>query len=101
MDRPKRKHIYYIAGIISLTILPIAFIFFADIEIKKRTLTVLPILLEDKNLSKKFPKIFKKFSFPPKRKYNDMNFNGDNQKDKIKLDFAQIRMAKFFYKMMT
>lgn len=96
MDRPKRKKIYYIPGIMSLTILPIAFILFTDKEIKQKRLTVLPIVLADTNLPKKFPESFKKFngSFPPKRNYVDINLTGDNQNDKIKLDFAQIRIRE-------
>ena len=96
MDKPKGKKIYYILGIISLTLLPVIFIIFANKEIKERTLTVLPIVLADTNLPNKFPEIFKNFnhSFPPKRNYIDINLTGNNQNDKIKLDFAQIRIRE-------
>jgi hypothetical protein len=96
MDRPKRKKIYYIPGIISLIIIPITFLLFANREIKQKTLTVLPIVFTDTNFPKRFPEAFKKFNgnFPPKRNYIDISFNGDNQKNKIKLDFAQVRIRE-------
>jgi hypothetical protein len=96
MDRTKQRKIYYIPGIISSTILPIAFIILASREIKERTLSGLPIVLADTNLPKRFPEIFKNFknNFPPKRNYLDINLTGDNQNDKIKLDFAQIRVRE-------
>lgn len=100
MDRPKLNKIYYIPGIFSLIILPIVFITFAQRAIKDSTLSVLPIALADTNLPKKFPEIFKDFenSFPPKRNYLDINLTGDNQNDKIKLDFAQIRIREILSK---
>lgn len=96
MDRPKQKNIYYIPGILSLTILPIAFIIFAKNGIKERTHIVLPIIFADTSIPNRFPEIFKKSNnnFPPKRNYIDINLTGDNEKDNIKLDFAQVRIRE-------
>jgi hypothetical protein len=96
MDRPKRNKVYYVPGIISLTILPVAFTMFANKEIKQRTVSVLPIVFANTNLPKKFPEFFKDFNYslPPKRNYLNINLTGNQQHDNIKLDFAQIRIRE-------
>jgi len=96
MVKEKRKKLYYIPGIISLTVLPILFIYFADIEISSRTVGIIPIVVADTNLSKKFPDIFKDYkgTFPPKRNYVDIILTGDEATDKIKLDFAQVKIGE-------
>ncbi len=96
MDRKKRKKIYYIPGIISLTILPFLFIHFADKELKANSIAVIPIVLTDTNLPKKFPEVFKDYkeTFPPKRNYTDIVLTGNLKDDGIKLEFAQIKIRK-------
>jgi hypothetical protein len=96
MTRPRHKRIYYIPGVISLAIIPITFILFANRAIKQKASTVLSIVFGDTSFPKKFPQAFKRYNgnFPPKRDYIDINLTGDNQTDKIKLDFAQIRIRE-------
>lgn len=96
MDQERRKNLYYIPGIISLTILPLLFIYFADKEINARTLGVIPIVLADTNLPKKFPEVFRDYkgTFPPKRNYIDIILTGNEKTDKIKLEFAQIKIGE-------
>ena len=96
MDRVKREKIYYIPGIISLTILPFLFIHFADRELKEKSVGVIPLVLADTNLPKKFPQAFKDYkgTFPPKRNYIDITFTGNETDDRIKLDFAQIKVRE-------
>ena len=96
MDRRKRKKVYYIPGIISLIVLPFIFIHFANKELKATAPIILPIYLADINLPKKFPKVFKRFGrhFPPSRNYVDIYFTGDNEHDKTKLAFAQLRIKE-------
>lgn len=101
MDRKKRKKIYYIPGIISLTILPFLFIHFADKELKANSIAVIPIVLTDTNLPKKFPEVFKDYkeTFPPKRNYTDIVLTGNLKDDGIKLEFAQSKFGKYFLPM--
>lgn len=96
MERERRKKVYYIPGMISLTILPILFIYFADREISFRTVGVIPIVVADTNLPKKYPDLFKDYkgTFPPNRKYVDIILTGNETTDKIKLDFAQVKIGE-------
>jgi|ERR1039458_2095951 hypothetical protein len=96
MDITKRKKIYYVPGIISLTILPFVFIYFANREIKPKTFTVLSIFLADTNLPKKYPELFTKYNghFPPQRNYTEIILTGDNRNDETKLDSAQLRIRE-------
>jgi hypothetical protein len=96
MVKEKGKKLYYIPGIISLTILPILFIYFADREISSRAVGVIPIVVADTNLPKKFPDVFKDYqgTFPPKRNYIDIILTGNDKTDKVKLDFARVRIGE-------
>jgi biopolymer transport protein ExbD len=96
MDRIKRRKNYYTPGIISLTILPFVLMYFANKEIKARTVGVIPIFLANTSLAKKYPEWFTKFRghFPPERNYVDIDFTGNIQNDKTNLDFAQLRIRK-------
>ncbi|HSC53755.1 MAG TPA: hypothetical protein VLC98_09050 [Phnomibacter sp.] len=96
MDRVGRKKIYYVPGIISLIILPFLFTHFAEKEIKSNSVGVMRIFLADTNLPKKFPEVFRDFKieFPPKRNYTDIDFTGNEKSDKIKLDYAQIKIRE-------
>jgi hypothetical protein len=96
MEKEKLKGLYYVPGIISLTILPILFIYFAHKEISARTVGIIPIVLADTNLPKKFPDVFKDYkgTFPPKRNYVDIILTGNDKTDKIKLDFAQVKIGE-------
>ena len=96
----KRKKIYYIPGIISLAILPIAFVYFANREMKARTFTVLPISMADTNLLIKYPGLFKRDNghFPPLRNYTDIALTGDNIEDRSSLKFAQVKIREILSK---
>jgi hypothetical protein len=96
MVKEKRKKIYYVSGIISLTILPILFIYFANREISSRTVGVIPIVVANTNLPKKFPDLFKDYkgAFPPNRHYVDIILTGNEKTDRAKLDFAQVKIRE-------
>ena len=93
MGQVKREKINYIPGIISLFILPFLFIHYANKEIKRKSLFVMPVLFADKSLPEKYPGIYK-LPFPPKRNYMSINFTGDKMDDRIKLAFSQIRIRE-------
>ena len=96
MERANRKKIYYVPGIISLTLLPILFIVSAQKEIKRKTFTALTVRLIDTtayNILFNDPDIPKK-SFLPKRNFVEINLTGENEKDNIKLDFARLRIRE-------
>ena len=95
MTRVKSK-VYYIPGILSLIILPVIFINYANKKIIATSMGVIPIVLADTNLPKIIPEAFKKFngSFPPKRNYIDIIFTGKSKDDGVKLDFAQIEIRE-------
>lgn len=94
MEKEKREKLYYVPGIISLTILPFLFVYFADKEIRARTLGVIPIVVADTSLPKRFPDVFKDYesTFPPKRNYVNIAFTGNEMTDKVKLDFSQVNI---------
>jgi hypothetical protein len=96
MTIAKRRKKYYIPGIISLTIPPFVLIYFANKEIKRRTVGVIPVFLADRTLPKKYPEFFTKYhgQFPPERNYVDIDFTGNFQNDKIKLEFAQLQIRE-------
>ena len=96
MDKVRRKKIFYIPGIISLTILPFLFIYFANNEIQNKSLGVIPLFLADTNPPKKFPAVFEKYegTFPPKRNYLNIRLTGNESDDRIKLSYAQIRIKE-------
>jgi hypothetical protein len=96
MYKAKRKKIYYIPGIISLVLVPLLFIHFADKVIKAKSLTVIRVFLADTDLFKKYPEGFKgyKGTYPPKRNYTEIFFTGNEKSNKIKLDFAQIKIRE-------
>ena len=96
MEKEKQKKLFYVPGIISLTILPFLFIYFADKELSAKTVGVIPIVIADTNLPKKFPEVFRNFkgTFPPKRDYVDIILTGDENADKVKLDFAQVKIRE-------
>jgi hypothetical protein len=94
MERKTRLKKCYIPGVISLTILPLSLILFAKNEIKRRTLTVLPLTLADTNLPKRYPGFFAKFDnlFPPKRSYFDFALTGNNENDNLSLESARAKI---------
>ena len=95
MDRRNHKG-YYIPGIISLTLLPIVFYFFTKREIRQSTIWAIPIIWADKAVMKKHDIVFSSFDghYPPKRDYTEIVFTGNQLNDKIKLEFAQIRVRE-------
>ena len=95
MDNSKQLGNYYVPGIISLILLPIIFLSFAHKEIKRRTLTTLPLFIMDTSLLKKYLPISDLHRpFLPIRKYTDINFTGDIYDDRVKLAFARIRIEE-------
>ena len=96
MKSTQRKKNYYIPGIISLIIVPIAFIHFANRELKLRTQTVLTVYVIDWNYIEEHAEFFKQYHgrFPPIRNYIDINLTGNLPFDNIKLDFAQVRIKE-------
>ena len=93
---PKRKKIFYVPGIISLTIIPFVFTHFAQNAIKVRATTSLTIFMADTSLFSKFPELFVRFDghIPPSRNYIDIIITGSNPDDEIKLDFARVRVRE-------
>jgi len=96
MEPPKHRKRYYIPGIISLTLLPAAFYFFVKKEIRQSTTWTISIAWADTAYMSKHNIAFSKYngSFPAKRNYTDIVFTGDQQYDKTKLAFAQIRIKE-------
>lgn len=96
MEKEKRQKLYYVPGILSLTIIPLLFIYFADKEISARTVGVISIVVADTNLPKKFPDVFNDYegTFPPKRRYVDIILTGNENIDKIKLEFARVKIRE-------
>lgn len=96
MDRANHKRIYFIPGIISLTILPFLFIRFASKELRVRSIGVITLFSADTNLPKKYPEAFEEYkgAFPPKRNYTDIILTGNAEDDSVKLGFAQIRIRE-------
>lgn len=95
MKTERLQKIYYKPGIISLFLLPFIFIYLANNEIKRKTCVVLPLVLADTNYLKTIKALEYYYnSFPPKRNYVDISFTGDNNSDKIKIDFAQIKIRE-------
>ena len=92
----KRKKIFYIPGIVSLIMVPFLFIPLAENLIKEKSFVVIPIVFADTIFLKKFPKVFKRYkqTFPPKRIYTQIIFTGKETYDRVKLDFAQIRIRE-------
>ena len=93
MKTANRKKIYYIPGIISLTILPIIFCFYNYSYQRTNIKTVIKSFFWNPELPKKYPEIFKE-EYPPKRNYEDIYLTGENESDKIKLAFSQIRVRE-------
>jgi hypothetical protein len=94
--KAKRRRIFYIPGIISLMILPFIFIYYANYQLQPQLLKVIPLILADTNWARKKPELFKEFysNFPPKRKYIDINLNGNTRSDIIQLDFARVMIRE-------
>lgn len=91
-----RKKIYYIPGLISLTVLPILFISFAQKDLRNKSLQVLTVFQID---TTKLNNLLQgtdlpKSSFLPKRNFIEINIDGNNENDKMKLDFARIRIRE-------
>jgi hypothetical protein len=95
MVRTKLKKIYYISGIISLTILPIIFIHYAHKAIRDKTPTSITVFFADSNYIKSHVWLVNRH-LPPKRNYSEIVINGNNLNDKIKLDFTQVRIREIF-----
>jgi hypothetical protein len=96
MHKPKRKKIYYVPGIISLTLIPIAFCWFAEVEIRQSTIRTIPIVWADTAFMNKEDVVFSSFNghFPPIRNYTDIVITGNQLDDETKLAFAQIRIRE-------
>jgi hypothetical protein len=96
MERIRRKKIYYIPGMISLILLMPFFVRQSKREIKSKSLYAIKTTWADANAFKRN----KKWSSGlfgmtlPKRRYEEFVFTGENQLDKIKLDFAHIRVRE-------
>jgi hypothetical protein len=95
MDKPKRKKIYYIPGIISLTLLTMAFFFFAKREIRQSNIWAIPIVWADTTFMNKQDIVFSKFkgNFPPKRNYTDIVITGSGD-DEIKQAYFQMKIRE-------
>ncbi len=87
---------YYIPGIISLTILPIAFYFYVKREIRLSTVWVMPLIWLDTAHLNRLAKLDTNFKekFPPERNYIDIGFTGNQDNDRTKLAFSQIRIKE-------
>lgn len=96
MIRPKRRKIFYVPGMISLLIVPFMFIEYANQELTCKPLYSLRINIADKSWLRKYPQLLTEFkgSIPPKRNYVDIIFDGDNTDNRIKLNFAQVRIRE-------
>lgn len=99
MVRPKRNRIYYVPGLISLTLLPILFIIEAQKEVNNKPIHSLTVRLLDttaiNDLSNEVatPKI----NFLPNRNFIEINLTGENETNKIKLGFAQLRIGEITF----
>ncbi|WP_121357773.1 hypothetical protein [Flavisolibacter nicotianae] len=96
MDRPKRKRNYYIPGIISLLILPIAFCFYAKREIRQSTVWAMPLIWFDTTRLNKLAKLDTNLveKFPPKRNFLTIAFTGNPSDDRTKLAYSEIRIKE-------
>jgi hypothetical protein len=96
MDRPKHKKLYYLPGIISLTVLPITFYFFALRELSHIDPRAIRIVWADTARMKANGLAYTKYKghFPPLRNYADIVFTGNQHDDNTKLEFAQIRIRE-------
>ena len=97
MEGLKKRKIIYVPGLISLTILPILFLFWTNKNFESKSFRVLKVYLADTNQFRKYPEIYSNYikEFPPKRNYLDIVFTGNNIEDKIKLDFARIQIKEY------
>ncbi|MBE7171954.1 MAG: hypothetical protein INR73_15305 [Williamsia sp.] len=96
MKRAKRQKIYYIPGAIALAVLSTLFIHLANKELHRKSIGVIPLFVADKDLPEKYPEMFKKNkgALFPKRNFTDIFLTGNTKWDKIKLDFARIRIRE-------
>lgn len=96
MERQNCNKIYYVPGIISLILLPIVFNYFAKREINQLTVFAIPVIWIDTTYINNQGILFSGFNkqYPPKRKYTDIVFDGNQEEDEIKLAFAQIRIRE-------
>ena len=93
MARTKTSHLYYIPGIISLTILPFLFYYYGSSFKKVLNQGAIQVFWYDPELSKKHPEIFSG-TYPPERKYIDISLTGNRHEDSIKLNFSQVRLRE-------
>ena len=86
----------YIPGIISLIFLPFIFIIFVKNHYRTHNINAVGIAWADLAFMESNPDFFESYrgNYPPKRDYTIIDLTGDNQTDKIKLQFAQIRIRE-------
>ena len=96
MDRPKRKRSYYIPGFISLLILPIAFHFSVQRQIRQSTTWAMRISWLDTARLKSFRKPDENLVVHvlPERNFTEIEFTGEQNADKIKLAFSKLRIKE-------
>jgi hypothetical protein len=90
MATTKLGKVYYVPGSISSILLPFVFIFFVNRQVNQtQHFGSIPLQFPDESFVNN-GEIFKD-SFPPKRKYTDIIFTGNEKDDKVKLQFAHIQ----------
>jgi hypothetical protein len=87
------KKLYYIPGIISLVIVPVLFYYYGSRYLKTINQGKIDLFWFDPELTKKYPEVFSG-QYPQKRNYIDIELTGDEQGDKVKLNFAQVRIRE-------
>src|SRR5688572_20842892 len=87
------KKFYYIPGIFSLIIVPVLFYYYGSHYIKTLHQGTIDLFWFDPELTKKYPEVFSG-QYPEKRNYIDIQLTGEEQRDKVKLDFAQVRIRE-------
>jgi hypothetical protein len=89
----KTRRTYYLPGMISLVCMPLLLYFFFYSYQRESNQTALQLFVWDPVLNTKYPELFTKLQ-PPRRNYIDIGLTGDNNADKVKLDFAQVRLRE-------
>lgn len=87
------RKFYYLPGIISLAGIPFLFYFFLYSYEKESAQTVLPLFFWSPTFYPKSAELHPKPQLPL-RNYTDIELTGENSTDKVKLDYAQVRLRE-------
>lgn len=81
-----------------MAILSSFFISLANRALHKKTIGVISLFVADRDFPAKHPEMFKKYkkALPPKRNYTDILLTGNTEYDRIKLEFARVRVREIF-----